>query len=85
LCIPTSEISQTSPDILSFVFSSLTTTYRWVWIINSRKIARWCQNWRFQVSLQRENISSTYLISITSFPKDEQTSKHGGGGRYNAI
>jgi hypothetical protein len=33
----------------------------------------------------KENISSTYLISITSLPKDEQTSKHGGGGRYNAI
>jgi hypothetical protein len=25
------------------------------------------------------------LISITSLPEDEQTSKHGGGGRYNAI
>jgi hypothetical protein len=35
-------------------------------------------------SLQRKIISSTYL-TITSFPKDEQTSKHGGGGRYNAI
>jgi hypothetical protein len=33
----------------------------------------------------KENISSTYLISITSLPKDEQASKHGGGGRYNAI
>jgi hypothetical protein len=22
---------------------------------------------------------------ITSLPEDEQTSKHGGGGRYNAI
>jgi hypothetical protein len=29
--------------------------------------------------------SGTYLISITSLPKDEQTSKHGGGGRYNVI
>jgi hypothetical protein len=29
--------------------------------------------------------SSTYLISITSLPEDEQTSKHGGEGRYNAI
>jgi hypothetical protein len=27
----------------------------------------------------------TYLISITSLPEDEQSSKHGGGGRYNAI
>jgi hypothetical protein len=26
-----------------------------------------------------------YLISITSLPEDEQTSKLGGGGRYNAI
>jgi hypothetical protein len=49
----------------------------WVWIVNSSKIARWCQGLRFQVSLQRKNISSTYLISITSFPEDEQTSKHG--------
>jgi hypothetical protein len=68
-----------------FVFTSLTTTYHWVWIVNSRKIARWWQNWRFQVSLQRKNISSTYLVSITSLPEDEKTSKHGGGVRYNAI
>jgi hypothetical protein len=40
---------------------------------------------KIQLSLQRKNIYSTYLISITSLPKDEQTSKHGGGGRYNAI
>jgi hypothetical protein len=33
----------------------------------------------------KENTSSTYLISITSLPEDKQTSKHGGGGRYNAI
>jgi hypothetical protein len=33
----------------------------------------------------KEKYSSSYLISITSLPKDEQTSKHGGGGRYNAI
>jgi hypothetical protein len=33
----------------------------------------------------KENYSSTYLISITSLPEDEQTSKHWGGGRYNAI
>jgi hypothetical protein len=32
-----------------------------------------------------KNISNTYLISITSLPEDEQTPKHGGGGRYNAI
>jgi hypothetical protein len=25
------------------------------------------------------------LTSITTLPEDEQTSKHGGGGRYNAI
>jgi hypothetical protein len=67
------------------VITSLTTTYHWVWIINSRKITRWCQGWRFQVSLQSKNISGTYLISITSLPEDEQTSKHGGGRRYNAI
>jgi hypothetical protein len=24
-------------------------------------------------------------MSITSLPEDEQTSKHGGGDRYNAI
>jgi hypothetical protein len=38
---------------------------------------------RFQVYLQRKSISGTYIISITSLPEDEQTSKHGGGGRYN--
>jgi hypothetical protein len=68
-----------------FVFTSLTTTSHWEWIINFRKIARWCQDWIFQVSLQRKNIFSTYVISITSLPEDEQTSKHEGGGRYNAI
>jgi hypothetical protein len=72
------------PNII-FVITSLTTTHHWVWIINSRKIVRWCQDWRFQVSLQRKNISGTNLISITSLPEDEKTSKHGGGGRYNAI
>jgi hypothetical protein len=46
---------------------------------------RWCQDWRIQVSLQRKSISGTYLIFITSLPADEQTSKHGGGGRYTAI
>jgi hypothetical protein len=33
---------------------------------------------------QRKSISGTYLI-ITSLPEDEKTSKHGGGGRYDAI
>jgi hypothetical protein len=33
----------------------------------------------------KENIYSTYLISINSLPEDEQTFEHGGGGRYNAI
>jgi hypothetical protein len=33
----------------------------------------------------KKSISGTYLIFITSLPEDEQTSKHGGGGRYNAI
>jgi hypothetical protein len=32
----------------------------------------------------RTNIPGTYLIFITSLPEDEQTSKHGGGGRYDA-
>jgi hypothetical protein len=32
-----------------------------------------------------KKFSSTYLISITSLPEDEQTSKHGGGGTYNEI
>jgi hypothetical protein len=72
------------PNII-FCDSSSTTTYHWEWIINSRKIARWCQDWRFQVSLQRKSIHGTYLISITSLPEDEQTSKHGGGGTYNEI
>jgi hypothetical protein len=67
------------------LLSSLTTTYRWGWIINTRKIARQCHDWRFQVSLQRKSISGTYLIFITSLPEDEQTSKNGGGGRCIAI
>jgi hypothetical protein len=33
----------------------------------------------------KESIPGTYLISITSLLEDEQTSKHGGGGRYNVI
>jgi hypothetical protein len=33
----------------------------------------------------KESISGTYFIFITSLPEDEQTSKHGRGGRYNAI
>jgi hypothetical protein len=33
----------------------------------------------------KEKYSSTYLISVTSLLEDEKTSKHGGGGRYNAI
>jgi hypothetical protein len=44
-------------------------------------IARRCHDQRFQ----RKNIPGTYLIFITSLPEDEKTSKHGGGGRYDAI
>jgi hypothetical protein len=39
----------------------------------------------FKYLSKEKNIPGTYLISITSLPEDEQTSKHGGGGRYNAI
>jgi hypothetical protein len=39
----------------------------------------------FKYLSKGKNISGTYLISITSLPEDEKTSKHGGGGRYNAI
>jgi hypothetical protein len=39
---------------------------------------------RLKVS-RRKNNSGTDLISITSLPKDKQTSKHGEAGRYNAI
>jgi hypothetical protein len=46
---------------------------------------RRCHDLRLQVSLQRKIISGTYLIFITSLPEDEQTSMHGGGGRYDAI
>jgi hypothetical protein len=67
-----------------FVITSLTTTYRWEWIINSRKITRRCQHWRIQVSLQEKNFPAPTLF-ITTLPEDEQTSKHGGGGRYDAI
>jgi hypothetical protein len=35
--------------------------------------------------IPKENITGTYLIFITSLPEDEQTSKNGGGGRYDAI
>jgi hypothetical protein len=37
------------------------------------------------LTLKISSISGTYLIFITSLPEDEQTSKHGGGGRYNVI
>jgi hypothetical protein len=40
---------------------------------------------RISSTSPRESISGTYLISITSLLEDEQTSKHGGGGRYNVI
>jgi hypothetical protein len=33
----------------------------------------------------KEKYSRYLPYSITSLPEDEQTSKHGGGGRYNAI
>jgi hypothetical protein len=33
----------------------------------------------------KEKYFHTCLIFITSLPENEQTSKHGGGGRYNAI
>jgi hypothetical protein len=45
---------------------------------------RWCQDWRFQVSLQRKSISGTYLI-YRLFARGRATSKHRGGGRYDAI
>jgi hypothetical protein len=45
---------------------------------------RWRQDWRFQVSLQRKSISGTYLIYRLS-ARGRATSKHGGGGRYDAI
>jgi hypothetical protein len=48
------------------------------------KIARQCQHWRFQVSLQIKNISGTYLI-YRLFARGRATSKHGGGGRYGAV
>jgi hypothetical protein len=69
-------------QISSFVITSLTTTYCWEWIINSRKIARRCQHWRIQVSLQ----GKIFPVSIYRlFARGRATSKHGGGGRYNAI
>jgi hypothetical protein len=51
-------------QISSFVITSLTITYRWEWITNSRKIARWCQDWRFQVSFQRKSIPGTYPLTV---------------------
>jgi hypothetical protein len=76
-------ISTLKPNIIFFVTTSLTTTYHWGRIINSRKIARRCQRWRFQVSLQGK-ISGTYLI-FRLFARGRATSKHGGGGRYGAV
>jgi hypothetical protein len=73
------KILQTSPDIHPYnqkyhllCLPPWSQPIIWVWIVNSRKIARWCQDWRFQVSLKRKYISSTYLISITYLPEDEQ-------------
>jgi hypothetical protein len=67
------------PKISCFVFTSLTTTYHWVWIVNSRKIARWCQDWRFQISLQRK----IFLVPTLSLsPLCPRTSKRlSMGGR----
>jgi hypothetical protein len=58
-------------QISSFVITSLTTTYRWEWIIDSRKIARRCQHWRFQVSLQGK-IFSVPTLFFVSLLEDEQ-------------
>jgi hypothetical protein len=35
--------------------------------------------------LSKGKVFPVPTLSITSLPEDEQTSKHGGGGRYNAI
>jgi hypothetical protein len=35
--------------------------------------------------LSKGKIFPVPILSITSFPEDEQTSKHRGGGRYDVI
>jgi hypothetical protein len=35
--------------------------------------------------LSKGKISPVPTLFITSLPEDEQTSKHGGGGRYDVI
>jgi hypothetical protein len=58
-------------QISYFVITSLTTTYHWEWIINSRKIARRCQYWRIQESLQGK-IFLVPTLFIASLLEDEQ-------------
>jgi hypothetical protein len=91
LCIPTLEISQTSPDIHAwnqkYHILCLPTWPQPIIEYGSSIRGRWQDGAKiedFKVSLQRKKISSTYLLSITPLPEDEQMSKHGGRGRYNA-
>jgi hypothetical protein len=58
--------------------------YHWVWIINSRKIDG-AKIENFKYLSQGKVFPVPTFTFITSLPDDEQTYKHGGGGRYNAI
>jgi hypothetical protein len=64
------------------VFTSLTTTYRCVWIINSRKIdGAEIEDFKY---LSKGKVFPVPTLFIASLLEDEQMSKHEGGGRYDA-
>jgi hypothetical protein len=64
----------------SFVLTSLTyLPITWVWI---RHVTKRCFKGKIQVPSHQT--SGTYLNTTSSLLRDEQTSKHGGGGRYYA-
>jgi hypothetical protein len=61
----------------------LTTTYRSVWIINSRKIdGAKIEDFKY---LSKGKVFPVHTLFIAYLLEDEQTSKHRGGGRYGAI
>jgi hypothetical protein len=68
----TRRVSTLKTKISYFVFTSLITTYHWVWIVNSRKIARWFQDWRFNY-LSKGKIFIVPTLSLS--PLCPRTSK----------
>jgi hypothetical protein len=73
------------PKISFFVFTSLTTTSHVNMDRQLEEDRKMVPRLKISSISPKENIYSTYLISINSLPEDEQTFEHGGGGRYNAI